>query len=127
MNKIVVMIAFVTIAFGIKAQTIWTDETKFKGKIGDYEIMMTLAVPYGGGSTCMIIGEYSYTSTKREISLCSEDEERIIETTNGKETGYFIIGDWNKSIGQTVMGTWYSMDGKKSYSVQLTVVGKGEY
>jgi hypothetical protein len=46
---------------------------------------------------------------------------------NNKETGYFLIYDWNKNVGQTVTGLWTSMDGRKQYAVKLKVVGKGEY
>ena len=51
----------------------------------------------------------------------------IIERVNGNATGYFIIRDWNKKIGQSVYGTWSSMDGRKRYPVTLKVVGKGPY
>jgi hypothetical protein len=118
----------ILLSFGfVNAQTIWTSETKLKGTIGTYEIVMTLAVPYGGGSTCLTIGEYYYSSKKKNIDLCSEDDEKIIERVDGNETGYFILGDWDKKIGQPVVGTWHSMDGKKSYSVNLKVIGKGKY
>ncbi len=109
-------------------QTIWTNETKLKGKIGTYEIEMTLAIPYGGANTCFTIGEYYYLSKKTTISLCSKDDERIIEYGDqGKETGYFILNDWEIEIGKSVVGTWHSMDGKKEYPVNLKVIGKGEY
>ncbi len=110
----------------VNAQTIWTSETKFKGTIGDIEIAMTLAVPLGGGSVCAIIGDYSYLSGKKNSSLCSEDGEIIIEEVDGNETGYFILNEWEKNIGQTLVGSWHTMDGLKSHPVNLKVIGKGE-
>ena len=111
----------------MNSQTIWTDETKLKGTIGQYEIVMTLAVPYGGATSCFTIGEYYYSSKKKNIDLCSEDDEKIIERVDGNATGYFILKDWNKKIGQTVVGSWHAMDGKTSYPVALKVIGKGKY
>ena len=108
------------------AQTVWTSKTKMRGTVGKYEIMMTLAIPYGGGSQCFTIGEYYYLSQKRKIDLCSSDDERIIETVNGKKTGYFVIPDWDKKVGQTVLGTWYSMDRTRIYPVRLKVLTKTE-
>lgn len=109
-------------------QIIWTSETKLKGTIGEYPIVMTLAIPLGGASTCLVIGEYCYASKKKNIDLCSEDEYKIIESVDGYETGYFILNnDWEKKIGTTIFGSWHSMDGKKSYPVNLKVTGKGEY
>jgi hypothetical protein len=115
-----------------ESQTIWTNETKLKGFIGKSEVVMKLGVPYGGASQCFTIGEYYYVKMKKNIFLCSTNNdlgvEQIIETVNGKETGYFIFDDnWDKQPGQKVMGTWYTMDGRKSYNVALKVVGKGQY
>ena len=118
------MILFSSVA---KSQTIWMNETNLKGTIGKYEIIMKLAIPYGGATPCFVIGEYYYLSKKKNIDLCSEDDEKIIEKVDGKETGYFIIKDWDKKIGQNVDGTWYTMDGKKSYPVTLKVISKGKY
>ena len=67
------------------------------------------------------------TDNKKYIDLCSEEEGIIVERVNNKETGYFLIYDWNKNVGQTVTGLWTSMDGRKQYAVKLKVVGKGEY
>lgn len=88
---------------------------------------MTLAIPYGGASSCFVIGEYYYTSKKTKIDLCSDDEIRIKEEVDGKKTGFFVIKEWNKKIGQSVYGTWFTMDRKRSYPVTLKVVGKGQY
>ena len=126
--KNLLILATMTLAFGFaNAQTIWTSETILKGTIDNNEIVITLAIPYGGASTCFTIGEYYYISKKKNIYLCSEDDEKIIEQVDGNETGYFILRDWDKKIGQTVVGTWYTMDGKKSYPVTLKVIGKGKY
>lgn len=127
MRKIFILSVFFLSYSYANAQTIWTDETKLKGTIGDYNIVMTLAVPYGGATPCFTIGKYYYASQKKDIDLCSEDDEKIIERVDGKETGYFILKDWNKKIGQTIVGSWHTMDGKKSLPVTLKVIGKGEY
>ena len=127
MKKLFILSVFFLSHSYVNSQTIWTEETKLKGTIGQYEIAMTLGVPYGGGTPCFTIGEYYYSSKKKKIRLCSEDDEKIIERVGGNETGYFILKDWNKKIGQTVVGSWHSMDGKKSYPVALKVIGKGEY
>ena len=111
----------------LTAQTIWTDETKLRGTIGNMEIAITLAVPYGGATSCFVIGKYYYLKIGKYIDLCSEDDDFIIERVNGNATGYFIIRAWNKKIGQSVYGTWSSMDGSKRYPVTLKVVGKGPY
>ena len=108
------------------SQTIWTNETKFEGTIGSYGIVMTLAIPYGGATQCFTTGEYYYSKVNKRIDLCSEDDEKIIERVEGNETGYFVLKDWNKEIGQTVVGSWYTIDGAKSYPVVLKVIGKGE-
>lgn len=122
------ILSTILLSFGFaNAQTIWTSETKFKGTIDKYEIVMTLAVPYGGASSCFTIGNYYYSSKKKNIDLCSEDDEKIIERVDGNETGYFILRDWDKKIGQTLVGSWHTMDGKKSYPVTLKVIGKGKY
>ncbi len=127
MKKLFILSA-ILLSFGfVNAQTIWTSETKLKGTIGKYEIVMTLAVPYGGATPYFIVGEYYYSSKKKNIDLCSEDDEKIIERVDGNETGYFILGDWNKKIGQPVVGSWHTMDGRKSYPVNLKVIGKGKY
>ena len=125
MKKLLIL-ATISLAFGFaNAQTIWTNETKLKGTIGKYEIVMTLAIPFGGGNSCFTVGEYYYLSKKKNIDLCSVDDEKIIEKVDGNETGYFILNDWEKKIGEAVVGIWYTMDGKKSYPVTLKVIGKG--
>ncbi len=107
------------------AQTFWTEQTMFSGYVGRYEIRMTLAIPVGGANQCFTIGEYYYTSNREKLSLCSSDDDRIVETYKGKRTGYFVLnGDWNKRIAQTISGTWYSMTKNKSYPVVLKVTGK---
>jgi hypothetical protein len=118
----------VLLVFNIgSAQTVWMNETKLKGTIGKYPIAMILASPYGGASSCITIGKYYYVSKKKAIDLCSEDDEKIIERIDDTETGYFVLNDnWDKKIGQVVLGKWYTMDGRKSYPVILRVVGKGK-
>jgi hypothetical protein len=126
--KKILLIATLLLTFSFaNSQTIWMSETKLKGTIGKYEIVITLAVPYGGASPCFTIGKYFYVSKKKEIDLCSEDDEKIIESVDGKESGYFIINKWDKKIGQTVVGSWHTMDGRKSYPVNLKVISKGKY
>ncbi|MFM7566796.1 MAG: hypothetical protein ACKO4K_08615 [Flavobacteriales bacterium] len=127
MKKHILMAVMSLILGSAHTQTIWTSETKLKGTIGKYEIVMTLAVPYGGATPCFTIGEYYYSSQKRTIDLCSEDDVKIVEMVDGKHTGYFIIKEWDKKVGQMVVGTWHSMDNAKSYPVTLKVVGKGQY
>jgi hypothetical protein len=127
MKKILLIVTFLLTFSYANSQTIWMSETKLKGTIGKYEIFMTLAVPYGGASSCFTVGKYFYVSKKKKIDLCSEDDEKIIENTNGIDTGYFIINNWDKKVGQTVVGSWHTMDGRKSYPVVLKVIGKGKY
>lgn len=123
--KTLSFLLFVLIStYHVNSQVIWTNKTKLKGSVGKYPINMTLAMPYGGGSTCITVGEYCYLSNKRQIELCSEDGERIVEQVNGTETGFFILEDWDKKIGQTVLGTWYSMDETKKFPVTLKVISK---
>jgi hypothetical protein len=39
------------LAFGfVNSQINWTNETKFEGTIGNYGIVITLAIPYGGAT-----------------------------------------------------------------------------
>ena len=65
MKKLFILSA-ILLSFGfVNAQTIWISETKLKGTIGKYEIVMTLAVPYGGATPCFTIGKYYYSSKKR--------------------------------------------------------------
>ena len=126
MKKLMIL-STMLLSFGFaNSQTIWTSETKLKGTVGKQNIMMTLAIPFGGASSCTVVGEYYYASIKKNINLCSEDDEKIIKQFDGKETGYFILKDWDKKIGQQIVGAWYSMDGKKSYPVTLKVIGKGK-
>ena len=127
MKKILFIATFLLTFSYANSQTIWMSETKLKGTIGKYEIVITLAVPYGGASSCFTIGKYFYVSKKKEIDLCSGDDEKIIESVDGKESGYFIINKWDKKIGQTVVGSWHTMDGRKSYPVNLKVISKGKY
>jgi hypothetical protein len=126
--KKLLFVTLLTLTFSYaNSQTIWMSETKLKGTIGKYEIVITLGVPYGGGSSCFVIGEYYYLSSKKKINLCAEDNRRIIETVKGKETGYFILNEWDKKVGQKVVGSWYTMDRRKSYPVNLKVISKGKY
>jgi hypothetical protein len=124
MKNLLLVIILNFISNSIDAQTIWTNTAKLKGTIGTYEIAMTLAVPYGGATPCFTIGEYYYLSKKKIIDLCSDDDVKIIERVNGKSTGYFVLNNWDKRVGQTVLGKWYTMDGKKSYPVSLKVISR---
>jgi hypothetical protein len=111
----------------VNAQMMLTNETIFSGFVGKYEIRMKLAVPYGGATSCLTLGEYYYTSNKGKIDLCESDGGRIVESVKGKESGYFVLnGEWNKNIGQTISGTWYSMLNNKSFPVVLKVITKGK-
>jgi len=126
MKKIFFLTIFFLTAFFSKAQSFqWLNETKMKGKIGPNEVVMTLAVPFGGGTVHFTVGEYYYVGKNRMIELCSTNEEKIYECVNGEETkNYFIIKDWNKKVGQTVSGTYYSWTNKKSYPFVLKVIEK---
>ena len=111
----------------VNAQMMLTNETIFSGFVGKYEIRMKLAVPYGGATSCLTLGEYYYTRNKGKIDLCESDGGRIVESVKGKESGYFLLnGEWNKNIGQTISGTWYSMLNNKSFPVVLKVITKGK-
>jgi hypothetical protein len=104
--------------------TVYLNTTKMEGAIGNNKIVMELSVPYGGASNCIFIGNYYYVKYNNPIHLCSVDGEKIMESVNGKETGYFIIKDWDKKIGETTNGKWYTIDGYKSYPVSLTIIAK---
>jgi len=106
------------------AQCIWLNQTKMKGTIGKYPVVVTLAMPDHCFSDCATIGEYYYTSKNKKIDLCDSGGDRIVETADGRETGYFILNDWDKKVGQTVTGTWYTMSGDKSFPVTLKVISK---
>ena len=124
MKKYILLSGLLLLSSLIKAQTFWTEQTKLKGTVGKYDIFMTLAIPVGGATPCFTIGEYHYTSTKKSIDLCSGEDERLIERVNNTATGYFVLDDWNKGVGQTVTGIWSSMDGRKKYPVRLKVIEK---
>lgn len=125
MKKLFLFLFLLVCISGIRAQTIWTSQTTFSGFVGKYEIRMKLAIPYGGATTCFTIGEYYYTNSKGKIFLCSSDDVKIVESVNGKETGYFILdSDWNKKVGQTISGKWYSLLKNVPYPVVLKVIAK---
>ncbi len=125
-NLLILVIIVLSVGF-VKAQSsVRIDETKLEGTIGNYKISMTLAIPYGGATSCFTIGEYYYTSIKNDINLCEGDDRKLLEIVDGKNTGYFILEAWDKKIGETVRGIWYTMDGVKSYPVTLKVIGKRE-
>lgn len=126
MKKIFFLTIFFLTAFFSKAQSlVWMNETKMKGKIGSDEVVITLAIPFGGATDFLTMGEYYYVGKNKKIDLCSTDEEKIYECVNGEETkNYFIFYDWDKKVGQTVTGTYYSWTNKKSYPFTLKVIGK---
>ena len=128
MKKLIIILVSILFVNAIQAQVIWVNETIFSGFVGKYEIRMKLGVPYGGGSRCTTIGEYYYMRDKGRIALCASQDERIIESDKGKETGYFILDtDWNKGVGQTISGNWYSLLNNRTYPVVLKVIAKGKY
>jgi hypothetical protein len=121
---------FITIAIlfvnAIHAQVTFSQQTSFSGFIGKYEIRMILAIQTGGMTSCFFVGEYYYKNNKDKMRLCADEEGRVIESINGKETGYFIFNeDWDKKVGQTLTGHWYSLlNGNRDYPVVLKVIGK---
>lgn len=74
MKKIGILITLLFTCGFAGAQTRWANQTKFKGTIGTYKIVMTLAEPYGGATPCFTAGEYYYLSIKKDITF----------TVNGK-------------------------------------------
>ena len=126
MKKIfLIVIAFFCLQAS-NAQIRLVDETIFSGFVGKYEIRMKLAIPYGGATGCFTVGEYYYMRDKGKIDLCSSSEDRIVESVKGKETGYFVLDtDWNKRVGETISGKWYSLLNTRSYPVVLKVISKG--
>ena len=126
MKKTILLILSIFCFYFTKSQMILTNETVFSGFVGKYEIRMKLAVPYGGATSCLSIGEYFYTKNKGKIDLCTDIDGRIVESVKGKESGYFILNEaWNKRVGQTISGTWYSMLNDNTYPVVLKVIAKG--
>ena len=126
MKKIFLIVVTIFCFQAANAQMMLTNETILSGFVGKYEIRMKLAVPYGGATSCLTLGEYYYMRNKGKIDLCDSGEGRIVESVKGKESGYFVLdSDWNKKIGQTISGTWYSLSNNKTFPVVLKVISKG--
>ena len=121
MNKIILFIGIcIAISKYASSQTQFV-EYKFTGTIGNNQIAMTFLEPDHFYN--YLQGYYSYTKYKKDIEFQGEDgvfdgEEKLIESSNGKNTGYFIFYnlDYSKS---KIIGKWYTMDGSKSYTVTL--------
>lgn len=127
MRRLILITVSVFLIQVAKAQMILTNETIFSGFVGKYEIRMKLGVPYGGATSCFTLGEYYYTKNKGKIDLCGGSDGSIVESVNGKDVGYFVFnGPWNKNVGQTISGNWFSLVKNKSYPVVLKVIAKGK-
>lgn len=115
---ILILLAFVSL--NTSAQVVWFNKTKLKGKIGDQNIVMVLAIPYGGNTACVVVGEFYYVGKNKDypFDLCSSYNERIESENNG----FFLIDEWCKEKGQSVSGTWTSKDGTVTKPVKLKVV-----
>jgi len=69
-------------------------------------------------------GYYFYTKYNKKIEFRGEDGVfegmvKLTESVNGKNTGYFVFYDLDYSK-RKLTGKWYTMDGRKSYTVVLT-------
>ena len=127
MNKKIILLAIsFTSLFLIKAsaQTIYSSYI-FKGTKGNTKIVMTFLVPdhfYDFDQ-----GSYYSTKNKKTISfkgpamldIKPNEATKLIETTNGKQTGYFLFNNLSVLDANDLTGKWYSMNGKTVYPVQL--------
>ena len=107
-----------------------SEKYSFKGTIGDQPIHLNFYLP--GNWYNFDTGDYYYDKFKKEISLqgtemVTGDEkiQKIYETVDGKQTGYFTFDSPDYFLGElfdnpTITGKWYSMDGSISHKVTLT-------
>ena len=130
------LILFLTIFLSNRLSAQVTFETyKYSGIIGGTTVVMTFYANECAG--CRVTGDYYYTKYNKKIELQSENEVKIIESVNGKNTGYFIFkgatqaGTYNPDADggpaayefpDKLIGKWYTMDGTKFYDVILTIV-----
>ena len=91
----------------------------FKGTIGSNEIVLTFEVPNKFWNNYE--GTYYYTKYNKTIEFSGsiEDNAKLIESVDGKETGYFVFNNLDV-FAEKIIGKWYSVDEKKSYDVVLT-------
>ena len=127
MKKISLLLGFCILYFlpgRLSAQTLY-ESYIFKGTIGAKSIVLTFLVSdhfynYDQGS-------YYYTKQKKKIGFRGPDfseigadsTQKMIETVNGKKTGYFVFTNLDVMSPKKIIGKWYSMDGKTSFPVVL--------
>ena len=114
------------ISIQLSSQTLYVSYI-FKGTIGTNPIVMTFLVSdhfynYDQGS-------YYYTRIGTPIQFRGQDiseigadgSQKLIETVNGKKTGYFLFTNLDVMNAKKIVGRWYTMDGKSSYPVFLNL------
>jgi hypothetical protein len=104
----------------VTAQTQYA-EYEYTGKIGNNAINLIFLEPDHFYNHLQ--GVYSYTKYNKRIEFNGEDGEfegkvKLIESVNGKNTGYFVFNDLDYTKNK-IIGKWYSMDGSKSFDVIL--------
>ncbi len=95
---------------------------KYTGTIGNNAVIVTfleLDQWYD-----RVQGYYVYTKDNKNIEFRGEEmdfegEQKLTESKNGQNTGYFIFYDLDYSKTK-ITGKWFTMDGEKSYDVLLT-------
>ena len=110
----------------LSAQTLYAAYI-FNGSIGKNSIVLTFIVPdhfynYDQGS-------YYYTKNKQKIEFRGQDMaeinadgvQKLTETVNGINTGYFIFNNLDVIESKKIVGKWFTMDGKTVYPVVLTL------
>ena len=126
--KLFIILLFIGI-YNLKCQTIY-ESYKFTGTVGNTEIVLTFKIP--GNWYNYDQGEYYYTKYKTPILFKGNEQkdlkdkrQKLIESNNGKETGYFIFYSNDYFLNDIILGNniiigkWYNMDESISYDVIL--------
>ena len=128
------LILFLTVFLSNRLSAQVTFETyKYSGTIGGNAVFMTFYANECAG--CSVNGDYYYIKYNKKIEFRSTyNSLKIIESVNGKDTGYFIFkgnyqaGKYNPDADggpaaydfpDKLIGKWYTMNGTKSYDVVL--------
>jgi len=126
MKKTLTLLAIclsIFISKNLSAQT-RSVEYEYTGTIGNNSVKVTfleLEQMYN-----WLQGYFLYTKYNKKIEFRGEEgvfdgKEKLTESVDGKNTGYFIFYDLDYSKTK-ITGKWYTMDGSKSYDVVLNKV-----
>lgn len=104
----------------------------YKGTIGDQPIHLNFYLPENWYN--FDTGDYYYDKFKKTIQLQGEEQvtgeekiQKIFETVDGKQTGYFIFDSEDYFLGglfgkPNITGKWYSMNGATTHKVVLSKI-----